>query len=1208
MARIPEEEIERLKREISLERLAEAKGVKLKKHGPDLIGLCPFHEDHEPSLVISPEKNLWHCLGACQTGGTVIDWMMKAEGVSCRHAIELLRAGHFSLEAFPEKPRGRQRERVAKQTTTRKLPVVVERSADDEVLLRQVADYYHETLKASPEALGYLQKRGLNNSEMIARFRLGFANRTLGYRLPQSNRVSGAELRGRLQGLGVINGKGHEHFNGSLVIPVLDEQGRVTEMYGRKVNDHLRAGTPKHLYLPGPHRGVWNIEALAASKELILCESLIDALTFWCAGSRNVTCSYGVEGFTDDHRAAVGKHGIERVYIAYDRDEAGDRAAEKLAAELAARGIECFRVLFPKHMDANEYALKVQPAAQSLGLALRQAPWMAGKRTGSMSPRHESGGAEKEAAKKEKVRESGGSRASTVEVVVTGTAMGMDDGHRALDAVAMAAVTPTQAELTATERTSTLEEPAPTLAQESTLPEPNTAATATADESAKEVGSGLCETVGDAGQVASGEATIGKPQLVQSAEVTEANASTPSTILSLAAEEDTQPAPALSVPMARPASPEPPSARVASEVIPSANLVEEPRGSSEATTATADEVVLRFGDRRWRIRGLPPKPMPGTLRVNVLANREKGGFHVDTLELYSARQRAAFVKQASEELGVEERAVKKDLGEVLLRLEELLEKRERQAQEDKSREQKLSAAETAAALELLRDPRLLDRILDDFERCGIVGERTNKLMGYLAATSRKLEEPLAVVIQSSSAAGKSSLMEAILSFMPAEQRVEYSAMTGQSLFYMGETNLQHKILAIVEEEGAERASYALKLLQSEGVLTIASTGKDSATGRLITQEYRVEGPVMIFLTTTAVDVDEELLNRCLVLTVDEGREQTRAIHDRQRYLQTLEGLLARQDRQQILKLHQDAQRLLRPLLVVNPYARELSFLHHQTRTRRDHMKYLNLIRSIALLHQYQRPVKTVEHQGRVVRYIEVTKEDITLANRLAHEVLGRSLDELPPQTRKLLGLLGQMVTGECQRLGLDRTDYRFSRRLVREYTQWGDTQLKVHLGRLVEMEYLVVHRVAGHSQRFGYELVHDPGGGGGSFLAGLFNPEQSGSCAYDGSRPGLEVNRSGQTDDRSGPGRPLVGPRSGGGRGTESNTNQHQNGSRGNRELSAAENAHTGKAPTSSVVVMRNSARHTNGRGRGSGVAASIATVTTTPPASTTRAAAATGS
>src|SRR5882762_4527029 len=117
-----------------------------------------------------------------------------------------------------------------------------------------------------------------------------------------------------------MRASGHEHFNGSIVIPISDAQGNVVQMYGRKLLDNLRTGTPKHLYLPSPHRGVFNLPALAASKDIILCEALIDALTFWCAGFRNVTASYGVNGFTDDHRAAFRKYGTERIYIAYDRD------------------------------------------------------------------------------------------------------------------------------------------------------------------------------------------------------------------------------------------------------------------------------------------------------------------------------------------------------------------------------------------------------------------------------------------------------------------------------------------------------------------------------------------------------------------------------------------------------------------------------------------------------------------------------------------------------------------------------------------------------------------------------------------------------------------------------------------------------------------------------------------------------------------------
>jgi len=126
--------------------------------------------------------------------------------------------------------------------------------------------------------------------------------------------------------------------------------------------------------------------------------------------------------------------------------------------------------------------------------------------------------------------------------------------------------------------------------------------------------------------------------------------------------------------------------------------------------------------------------------------------------------------------------------------------------------------------------------------------------------------------------------------------------------------------------GRRRRSYALKLLRSQGELTIASTGKDPQTGKLVTEEYRVEGPVMLLLTTTAIDIDEELPNRCLVLTADESRDQTRRIQARQRAARTLDGLLAGEQAKTIRTLHRNAQRLLKPLAVVNPYAERLTFL------------------------------------------------------------------------------------------------------------------------------------------------------------------------------------------------------------------------------------------------------------------------------------------
>ena len=366
MAYMPEDEKERIKREVSIQRLAEARGIKLRRSGKELIGLCPFHDDRRPSLNIDPAKNVWSCKGACGEGGDVFLWVMRAEGVSFNHAKELLRK-NYSPSSGP----------VVKQSTVPKLPCPVTLGAEDRAVMLEVVRYYSQTLRDTVEVKRYLEKRGLKSSEMVERFQLGFSDRMLGPALPDRNRLAGAEVRGQLERLGIIRKEsGHEHLRGSLIVPIINLDGDVVQLYGRKITPNLRAGTPDHLYLPGPMRGVWNEEAFLASKEIILCEALIDALTFWCAGFRHVTASYGTNGFTDDHRAAFQKHGTERVYIAYDGDDAGNKAAVKLAAELMEMGIDCYRVEFPKGMDANAYALKVQPASMSLGVLLNGAAWI----------------------------------------------------------------------------------------------------------------------------------------------------------------------------------------------------------------------------------------------------------------------------------------------------------------------------------------------------------------------------------------------------------------------------------------------------------------------------------------------------------------------------------------------------------------------------------------------------------------------------------------------------------------------------------------------------------------------------------------------------------------------------------------------------------------------------------------------------------------
>ncbi len=692
MARIPEAELQHLKAAVSLVAVVQAQGRQLVKKGKDFTTLCPFHDEKTPSCVISPEKNLYHCFG-CNAGGSVLNWVMQTEKLSLRKAAERLKA---ELGDNPA---------VVPLVTKDEPEIFAEDEAGRQQLLSRVVAFYHHTLLNAPEAVAYLEKRRLNHPELVAAFKLGFANRTLPYRLPAVKSRAGEKIRARLKGVGVLRESGHEHFTGSLVVPVMDLNGQIREMYGRKIGNDLRKGTALHLYLPGAHGGVWNEQALIGSSVVVLCESLIDAMSFWVAGVRNVTAAYGVNGFTDEMRAALRAHGVKQVLIAYDNDPAGNEAAVKLASSLAADGIATFRVLFPAGMDANGYLCSVAEPEQAFSVLL--------------------------------------------------------DG-----AVPMG-------------------------------------------------------DLADAASIA--------PQA--SAE--------PAHLTALAADVAALPA------------------------------VSAPAPGVSAETLADGELMVALPGERWTIRGVSRKPNAAAMKVNAqVLDTESGVVFADSVDMMSARSRGGYARAAAAELGLAEGELRRSLGKVLLALEHW-----QSAPQPENAAPEMTPEDRDAALELLRDECLASRIVVDMAACGVVGESTNLTAAYLAAVSRKLDRPLAVLIQSSSAAGKSSLMDAVLNLIPPEERLQYSAMTGQSLFYLGETNLQHKILAIAEEEGVRQAAYALKLLQSDGELTIASTGKDDASGNLVTKQYTVKGPVMLMLTTTAIDVDEELLNRCLVLTVNESRSR-----------------------------------------------------------------------------------------------------------------------------------------------------------------------------------------------------------------------------------------------------------------------------------------------------------------------------------------------
>lgn len=367
----------------------------------------------------------------------------------------------------------------------------------------------------------------------------------------------------------------------------------------------------------------------------------------------------------------------------------------------------------------------------------------------------------------------------------------------------------------------------------------------------------------------------------------------------------------------------------------------------------------------------------------------------------------------------------------------------------------MSEKDRDEALAWLEDPRLFDHVTEDLARLGVVGERTNLLLCYLATISRKCERPVGVLVQSSSAGGKSTLVEAVCSLVPHEDLVSLSALTSQALYYLGGNGLRHKVLSVAEEHGSLRASYALKLLLSEGRLAIATTEKDRTKGRLVTKNYETAGPLALLMTTTATSIDPELENRLVVVGVDEDRSQTEAIIEAQRRSISLEGFLARDERAAVRRRHANAQRLLQTLPVVVG-AFDTPFPASSTRHRRDHAKLLSMISAVTLLHQFQRERKTVIVGDETVTYIEATREDIERSVALARHVLIRGTELLAPQAARLLKAVRDYVTTRSRRLGCEPFEVDVTRRELREHLGWSDTQVRSATDRLVALEYLVV--------------------------------------------------------------------------------------------------------------------------------------------------------
>jgi hypothetical protein len=520
-----------------------------------------------------------------------------------------------------------------------------------------------------------------------------------------------------------------------------------------------------------------------------------------------------------------------------------------------------------------------------------------------------------------------------------------------------------------------------------------------------------------------------------------------------------------------------------------------PEPAPESSKPLADGFIFTRDQRHYEVRAISKTDKLKATVKGISGEGSRKRFHVDTVDFYSARSRSFIVRGLAELFGCEEKHITRDL-------ERLTELAEQHIPSMPAAEtvQEITGQDKEAALRFLHNPDLLEEIIADLETVGYTGEEMNKLLCYIAAISRKMDEPLSVMIQSRSAAGKSCLQDTVLSLMPDEDFIKYTRLTDQALFYR-DGSLSHKILAIEELDGMNGAMYSIRTMQSSKKITIAYTGKDPATGKMRTEENTVEGPLMVFITTTQAEIDGETASRFLFISIDESREMTERILAKQRHSHTLEGFLSKLKTTDIIRKHKNAGRLLRPLKVVNPYAELLTFTSKSLRARRDNTKYLNLIQAIAYLFQYQRKINTIDYGGQAVEYLNVTLQDIYQANELAAEVLGRSLDELSPPSRKLLLLIREMscqgagdrgqVSGDRGQGTDDREEEkRFTRRDIREFSGWSDFQVKTHIRQLEELEY--IYSATGRKgKEYVYELLYAGGGEDGRpFMIGLADMEQ----------------------------------------------------------------------------------------------------------------------
>jgi len=508
-------------------------------------------------------------------------------------------------------------------------------------------------------------------------------------------------------------------------------------------------------------------------------------------------------------------------------------------------------------------------------------------------------------------------------------------------------------------------------------------------------------------------------------------------------------------------------------------------GPDVIVRVTDESLRFECAARKYEVKELAPGEI-NRLRVRVQA-QNNAAFHLDTVDLYAGRSRSSFARAVAPLFGVSEAAIEGDLCLMIRKLDAIRATRRKQGESESG--YAMTPDEEAEALAYLKKADILERVVKDLEVMGYVGEEINKKIGYLITISRKLESPLSGVIISRAGAGKSRLMEVLADFVPPEDLVSYTRITPQALYYAENRSLRHKLMISGEDEGILGSDYAIRELISSKKIKLAAPVKDTASGKMKTIEYEVEGPIALLFSTTQPGIHFENSTRCFTLTLDESAEQTMKVHYAQSLNRTIEGRMRADQAREIKQLHRNIQRLLKTVVVMNPYAPRLTFPTSRLESRREFEKYLSLIEAVAFLRQYQKEVKKMASNGSELEYIEVEPKDIEEANALITEILGTSADELSGPSRELVKKVREMAERRSKEMEIDITAYRFNRRDIREFTGWSDNQIKAHIGQLEELQYLLVKQ-GERGKLYRYELAGNEENEGKKRFFGLADPKK----------------------------------------------------------------------------------------------------------------------